>query len=168
MINRDEATIAMINVSLGTATEVEKSIVEDMDERLFSDLYAELESGVHDSRFSIEDYYNVKGEEEKEIDKPVTWHIDDEDIEDEDIKEEFERFLEEFGSSYESKSEAYKDFIENYCSKTSDTNYSDEIDYELESLIVDEFADFLISNGFSYGDSDEAYDDYIRNYCSYN
>jgi hypothetical protein len=117
---------------------------------------------------SIRGKEELRQEEEKEIDKPVTWHIDDEDIEDEDIKEEFERFLEEFGSSYESKSEAYKDFIENYCSKTSDTNYSDEIDYELESLIVDEFADFLITNGFSYGDSDEAYDDYIRNYCSYN
>jgi hypothetical protein len=162
MISRESAVSAMINVSLGVATDEERLLVETMDERLFSDIYSELESGKFDSNYSIEDYYET--EEDKEDKSKSQWDLDSDDDE---IESEFEEFMREFGSSYETEKDARKDFLENYCSKTSDRNYSDDIDYELESLIVDEFSDFLISNSGNYEDSDEAYDDYIRNHCSY-
>ena len=106
MISRDEATIAMINVAMGTATSEEKELVETMDERLFSDIYSELETGLIDKEFSIENYYEVdededKGKEESTV--KTKWGIDDDHIEDEDIKEEFDKFFKEFGCSYDNK-----------------------------------------------------------------
>jgi hypothetical protein len=38
MISRESAVSAMINVSLGVATDEERLLVETMDERLFSDI----------------------------------------------------------------------------------------------------------------------------------
>lgn len=176
MIDRDVAILAMINVSKGSATEEDKSIVDNMDESLFSEIYSELEELYLDSEYSIEDYYEVKGDKvSRSLPKPIDG--DKTDLEDLDREErykvevEFEEFMREFGSDYKSPEDAYKDFIENYCSITSDRTYSDEEEYEhdleMESLIVDEFTDFLVNYGGDYSSSDEAYDDYIRNYCNY-
>lgn len=174
MIDRDIATLAMINVSNGTATEEEKDLVDNMDENLFSDIYSELESLVRDTDYSVEDYYKVEGDIPK-MDIVKSNGQSNSDITDLDrterykVEQEFEEFYKEFGEEYKSTEEAYKDFIENYCSVTSDRSYSDDYDpdAEMERLIVDEFTDFLVNNGSDYADSEEAYDDYIRNYCNY-
>lgn len=174
MIDRDIATSAMINVSNGIATEEEKSIVDNMEDSQFSEIYSELEALVKDTDYSIEDYYRVEGDQPKinviESNKVSRTDVNDLDRSDKyKVEEEFEEFLREFGEDYKSPEDAYKDFIENYCSITSDRSYSDEYDpdSEMESFIVDEFTDFLVNHGNEYSDSEEAYDDYIRNYCNF-
>lgn len=174
MIDRDIATLAMINVSNGSATKEEKYLVDSMDESLFSDIYSELESLVQDTEFSIEDYYKVEGDIPK-LDIVKSNGSPKNEVPDLDrserykVEQEFEEFIKEFGDEYKSTEDAYKDFIENYCSVTSDRSYSEEYDAdaEMECLIVDEFTDFLVNHGNDYSDSEEAYDDYIRNYCNF-
>lgn len=163
MINRDLATLAMINVSKGIASPQEKAIVEEMNERLFSDLYEELKGLTSDKDYAIEDYYEVEGDQEDEDDSDS---MDLDFIEDENERIQFIDFMDEFGEDFDSIEEAYKEFKESVYEM--DREYSD-MDYnsELEPFIVDEFTEFLIENETFYSDAEEAYGDYIRNYCSY-